>query len=209
VALPHFAATMPLMPSWLVAPAVVVLLAAGALHWSHARAARGFARWWHAAHVAMVAGMVVMFLLPPPGSAGLFGALAAAFGAHAAAMAAVTRRVSGVDSRVWAASMLDQVLMAYMLLPPAARPAALTSAAIAYLVAAAVAWLLVPEKFTCITPPRGVAVRQRVTVAVREQPTVAAPQRFSSRLVGNLTTGVRLTLMAMALAMAWMLLAVH
>ena len=27
MALPHFAATMPLMPSWLVAPAVVVLLA--------------------------------------------------------------------------------------------------------------------------------------------------------------------------------------
>lgn len=205
----HFAAMMPLMPSWLVAPAVVVVLAAGALHWSHARAARGFARWWHAAHVAVVAGMVVMFLMPPQGAAGLYPALAALFGAHAIAQALVTRRVSGVDRRVWAASMFDQVLMAYMLLPPAARPAALTSAAIAYLVAAAVAWLLVPERFTCMTPPRGVPVRQRVAVAVREQPIVAAPQRFSSRLAGNLTTGVRLTLTVMTLAMAWMLLAMQ
>jgi hypothetical protein len=150
-----------------------------------------------------------MLLLPPPGSAGLFGALAAAFGAHAAAMAVATRRVSGVDRRVWAASMLDQVLMAYMLLPPAARPAALTSVAIAYLVAAAVAWLLVPERFTCMTPPRGVPVRQRLAVAVGDRPMVAAPQRFSSRLVGNLTTGVRLTLTVMALVMAWMLLAMQ
>jgi hypothetical protein len=124
-------------------------------------------------------------------------------------MAAVTRRVSGVDSRVCAASMVDQVLMAYMLLPPAARPAALTSVAIVYLVAAAVAWLLVPEQFTCMTAPRGVPVRQRVAVTVHELPIVAAPQRFSSRLVGNLTTGVRLTLTVMTLTMAWMLLAVH
>jgi hypothetical protein len=60
-----------------------------------------------------------------------------------------------------------------------------------------------------MTPPRGVPVRQRLAVAVGDRPIVAAPQRFSSRLVGNLTTGVRLTLTVMALVMAWMLLAMQ
>jgi hypothetical protein len=227
----HFAATMPLMPSWSVAVAVIVLLAAGALHVSHARAARRFARWWHAAHVAMAFGMIVMFLMPPQGAAGLYPALAVLFGAHAMAQALVTRRVSGVDRRVWAASMLDQVLMAYMLLPLADRPAALTYPAVAYLVAAAVAWLVVPERFTCMTPQRGVPVRDRpapsdpapirprsggVAVVGRAVPqrtarpaTSGAAQRLSVRLASNVTTGVRLTLMAMSLTMAWMLLAMQ
>jgi hypothetical protein len=223
----HFAVAMPLMPSWSVAVAVVVLLAAGALHVSHARAARRFARWWHAAHVAMVFGMVVMFLVPMHGNAGLYGALAVVFGAVAAAMASALARlrVSGVDRRVWAASMADQALMVYMLLPIAQRPAALTYLAVAYLVAAAAAWLVVPERFTCMTPQRGIPVRNRpapldsisrqarpgaaVAVLGPSSATTTVAQRFSVRLVGNLTTGVRLTLMVMALAMAWMLLAMQ
>lgn len=227
----HSAVTMPLMPSWSVAVAVIVLLAAGALHVSHARAARRFARWWHAAHVGMAAGMVVMFLVPMHGNAGLYGALAVGFGAVAAAMALALalRRVAEVDRRVWAASMADQALMVYMLLPIAQRPAALTYVAAAYLVAAAAAWLVVPERFTCMTPQRGVPVRDRPappgpapvgprtgeasvaggSVALRSRTDSAATQRFSLRLASNLTTGVRLTLMAMALAMAWMLLAMQ
>lgn len=223
----HSAVTMPLMPSWSVAVAVIVLLAAGALHVSHARAARRFARWWHAAHVGMAAGMVVMFLVPMHGNAGLYGALAVGFGAVAAAMALALalRRVAEVDRRVWAASMADQALMVYMLLPIAQRPAALTYVAAAYLVAAAAAWLVVPERFTCMTPQRGVPVRDRPapldSISAQTRPaaavavlgpslaTATAPHRLSVRLVSNLSAGVRLTLMVMALAMAWMLLAMQ
>lgn len=221
----HAAMTMPLMPAWSVAIAVIVLLAAGALHVSHARAARRYARWWHAAHVSMAGGMVVMFLVPQQGAVGLYGALATVFGAHAVALTAAGRRVSGVDKRVWAAVAADQLLMTYMLLPLADRPAALTYPAVAYLVAAAAAWLVVPERFTCMTPQRGVPVRDRpappnpspadarsvgaVALRGRPQATSAVAQRLSIRLAGNLTTGVRLTLMVMALSMAWMLLAMQ
>jgi hypothetical protein len=48
-----------------------------------------------------------------------------------------------------------------------------------------------------------VALRDRTTATSR------AAHPFSLRLAGNLTTGVRLTLMAMALSMAWMLLAMQ
>lgn len=237
----HFAMTMPLMPSWSAAMAVVVLLAAGALHVSHARAAHRYARWWHGAHVSMAAGMIVMFLLPQGDGTALYGALAVAVGAVAAAMAVMLPRVSGVDRRVWAASMLDQLLMVYMLAPWSGRPALLTYLAVAYLVAAAAAWLVVPERFTCMTPPRGVPVRDRTApyaVLTTPSPVPATPSgamvapaaarsagavalldthastptvahRVSQRLKGNLTTGVRLTLMAMALSMAWMLLSMQ
>jgi hypothetical protein len=175
----------------------------------------------------MAAGMIVMFLVPPPGCAALYGALAVGFGAVTVAMALALalRRVSGVDRRVWAASMADQALMVYMLLPIAPRPAALTYLAVAYLVAAAAAWLVVPERFTCMTPQRGVPVRDRpapsgpasararpaaaVAVLGRSLATTTAAQRLSVRLVSNLSAGVRLTLMVMALVMAWMLLAMQ
>ncbi len=210
----HSAMTLPLMPAWSVAIAVIALLAAGALHVSHARSARRYARWWHAAHVSMAGGMVVMFLVPQQGAAGPYGALAAVFGAHAVALALATRRVSGVDKRVWAVAVLDQLLMAYMLLP-SGRPAALTYLAVVYLVTAAAAWLVVPERITCMTPQRGVPVRDRpappdpspsgarsvgaVALRSRPSPTSTVAQRLSFRLAGNLTTGVRLTLMTMAL----------
>lgn len=239
----HSAMTMPLMPSWSVAIAVVVLLAAGALHVSHAGAAHGFARWWHTAHVSMGAGMVVMFLLPHSGDAVLYVALAVVFGAHAAAMAVALPRVSGVDRRVWAMAAMDQLLMVYMLAPwVGGRPALLTYLAVAYLAVAGVAWLVVPESFTCMTPPRGVPVRDRVAprgavlttgtsvpvnsfggatgqaaarpagaVALLDTPasTPTVAHRVSQRLKGNLTTGVRLTLMTMTVSMAWMLLAMQ
>lgn len=221
----HAAMSMPLMPSQAVAVAVFVLLAVCVLHVAHARAVRGLARWWHAAHVSMSVGMIIMFLVPHHDAGALYGTLAALFGAHSVAMALAWRRVSspssGMDRRVWVAGTVDQLLMVYMLAPLTQRPAVLTYAAVAYLVVAAVAWLLVPEKQPGMTSFRGdldpgPGGLRRVALAPSRSSVAVAPVAVSAVAVAprtspadhapssHLTTGVRLTLTVMSLAMAWM-----
>jgi len=176
-----------------------VLLATAALHTIHARAEHGFARWWHGAHVAMAVGMIAMFLLPHADHA--YAVLAVVFGAHAAAMAMALPRVTGIDRRVWVAAVLDGICMTYMLVPW--RVVAVTAATVTYLAAASLAWASVPRGL--MTPQRaasGAAMRAD-GAATETQP------RTIVRFAGDLTTSVRLTLTAMALIMAWMLLSMQ
>ncbi|RMI28488.1 DUF5134 domain-containing protein [Nocardia stercoris] len=56
---------MALLPWWVRALWVCVLMIAALVHGRHVRACIGFDRWWHGSHVVMAAGMAVMYAADP------------------------------------------------------------------------------------------------------------------------------------------------
>lgn len=193
--------TMPLIPAWSITPWVAAMVAVAALHVWHAGSAPRHERWWHMGHVAMSAGMVVMFLVPHHDHGRLYWIFTVVFGLLAAAMGAgalLLRHATGAERGIWVAAMGDQLAMVYMVIPLAARPAGLTALVVAYLVAAAAVWV---AGRAWLTRVRRAAATAGWTPGVRAGP--------GSAPTFGPTVGVRLSLAAMAVAMAWMLLAMQ
>lgn len=139
------------------------------------------------------------------------------------------------DRWIWGVTTLDQLAMVYMLVPLAQRPAGVTSVFVGYLVLAALAWLVNPLAVVDAIRSRPgpvLEVRAAVATAAARQPAplpVDAVDRTEDalpasdshpdstgdspsvpmRIAADLTLGVRITLAIMAVAMAWMLLAMQ
>lgn len=178
---------MPLLPGWLAVVLAAALGAVGLVHLRHAWAMRGERRWWHAGHMGMAAGMIVMCLLPQPGHAGLYWADVCLFGTlclAAGAYAVASRRRDGRTGWLWAATMTDMAAMAYMALPAADRLTLLSYLLITYLCVEALLWAVIPSR-----------------------PGPASPASLEpGRGPGP---GVRTTLVVMSVSMAWMLIAMQ
>ncbi|MGB9279828.1 MAG: hypothetical protein WCB57_07050 [Pseudonocardiaceae bacterium] len=136
---------MPLLPEWLRIGWVVALVAVIVTHVWHAYCRPGQHRWWHAGHVLMAAGMVVMYLpgsMAQPGlsrdGVGLYGGVALV----TAAATAVLWHREGALNLLWVFSAVDMLIMAYMSLPAAIRPRLLGYALAAYLGCQLLAWSL-------------------------------------------------------------------
>ena len=135
----------PLLPDWLRVIWVVALGVVIVTHLWHAYRRPGQHRWWHAGHIFMAAGMVVMYLPGAMAVPGLSQVGVVLFGGVAVAIAAATavlRRREGALNPLWLVAAMDELIMAYMWLPAAIRPALLDYALAAYLGCQMLAWVL-------------------------------------------------------------------
>ncbi|MGH3547209.1 MAG: hypothetical protein ACRDQU_03605 [Pseudonocardiaceae bacterium] len=157
--------SMPPLPDWLRVVWVVALGVVIVTHLWHAYCKLGQCRWWHAGHIVMAVGMVVMYLPGSMARAGLSRTGVALFGGAAlatAGAAAVLRRREGAFNLLWAVVAVDLLIMAYMWLPAAIRPSPLDYALAGYLGCQLLAWSL------------GLWERDPV-IARRPEPAAAAP----------------------------------
>lgn len=197
----------PLLPTWLRAAWVTALIAVVVVHLAHAYRLPGQPRWWHIGHVVMAAGMALMYL--PPGmhhghgsrtGVALFLGVAVA---TAAATAVLWRREAALNP-LWVVLALDMLVMAYMWLPVAARPAGLDVALAAYLGCQVLAWALGLWDRVPVLARSGPAPMAAGTVATA----VPRPATGATAMVGLIvhsSPAVRITLAVMVASMGYML----
>lgn len=181
--------SMPWLPGWLRVLWAVLLCAVFALHLWHAWSMSGQVRWWHVAHCAMAAGMVVMYLFAQADHRDLYRAGAWFFGVLTLAMVAagaVWWRRDGMPVTLWALAAIGMAVMTCMALPTGDRDKAVTWVLVGYLCAEVLYWLLNPLR------------------------------RFGARRTGenaalasDVTPLLRVTLAVMAVSMAYMLTAMQ
>lgn len=172
---------------------VGVFLAGVAVHCIHSVADRGESGAWHAGHVVMALGMIVMFV---PNSAFSVpnGVTTVIFVGCSVAVLAWLVRASVVGrpvSHLWAFSFADMVAMVYMLGPASRITVPVTAALAAYFSCVAVAWLC-----------GALDDRKSVSVAIGD-----IPKTRAMPLAGTTTAGERVTFAAMAAGMAYMFVA--
>lgn len=177
-----------LLPGWLRAVWIVASCAVAAVHLHHVRMMRGQHRYWHVGHVLMAGGMAYMYL---PHSAHLIssGSGTAVF---ATAMAGSTIAAvlfwlrDGILNPLWILVTVEMAVMAYMFLPMQARSPLLDYLLAVYLAGIGMAWALGKWDRHYVPDRRPVTVRTTVHTT--------AP-------------ALRVSLVTMAGAMAYMLLA--
>lgn len=196
---------MPFLPEWLRVGWAVLLLAAVVAHAAHVRVMSGQRRWWHVAHTAMAAAMMLMYLVPPMSAPVPYrvGLVVFACGAAAVAVATVLlRRREGATNPLWVASGVDLLAMTYMLLPMGSHVAAVNYVFVVYLVTSAVAWAGGLWK-------RAPAFRQPVAAGAGGELVATSDAASSSGRALGLTAessaDVPVTLAVMAAGMAYML----
>lgn len=203
---------MSLLPGWLGIVLGVASIVVIVPHLRHVTVTAGQHRWWHAGHIIMALGMAQMYLLGM-GTPAVDNALSGLFGASTLVVLVVAARCrtrEGVVNPLWIATALDMAAMAYMYAPQSLRPAPLTWLVIVYLVMQAAAWATgawgrMPVFATVpATVPAGGADGGAATSAGGDPMLVPRP---GLGLSGRKDPGVRATLTAMALLMAYMLVA--
>ncbi len=206
----------PLLPDWLRVIWVVALGVVIVTHLWHAYCRPGQHRWWHAGHIFMAAGMVVMYLPGAMAVPGLFQGGVVLFGGVAVAIAAATavlRRREGALNPLWLVAAMDELIMAYMWLPAAIRPALLNYALATYLGCQMLAWVLGWWERDPVTA--------RPPVPAAAEPTMvrAAPGRLAASpsaplarppaavgLIAERAVVIRASLAVMAASMSYMLI---
>lgn len=214
---------MALLPTWLGVVLGIMSLLVIVPHITHVLATTGQHRWWHIAHIVMAIGMAQMFLfgMANPFINGTFAGLFVAITCLLLATTAWSRAREGTVNPLWIATAVDIAAMAYMYAPASARPGPVTWLLIVYLVAQAVAWASgawgkVPTFALEASPsaagsgddPGWRIDADRTACPEGSGPIgVAVAPRPRLGLSGRKDPGVRATLAFMALAMAYMLLA--
>lgn len=196
---------LPFLPEWVRVVWAVLLLAAVVAHATHVRVMSGQRRWWHVAHTAMAAAMMLMYLVPPMSAPMPYRVGLVVFACAATAIAVGTvllRRREGTTNPLWVASGVDMLAMTYMLLPMGSHIAVVSYGFVGYLVASALAWVGGLWK-------RAPAFRQPLAVSVGGEPvtTLEVPSG-SGRALGltaESSADVPVTLAVMAAGMAYML----
>lgn len=208
--------SVPLLPDWLRLVWVVTLGVVIVTHVWHAYCRPGQHRGWHAGHILMAAGMVVMYIPGAMAEPGLFRVGVVLFGGVAVAIAAATvvlRRREGALNPLWVVAAVDMLIMAYMWLPAAIRPAPLDYALAAYLGCQMLAWALGRWE----RDP--VAARPPVPAATEPTMVRAGPGRLAGRpaaplasppaavgLIAERAPVIRASLAVMAASMSYMLI---
>lgn len=136
--------TAPLLPDWLRVVWILALCAVAAVHLRHVRLMSGQRRFWHVGHVLMAGGMAYMYL---PHSAhqvpqwtGTAVYATAAGGAVVVAAALGIR--DGVINPLWSLITVEMLVMTYMFLPMNARSSLLSYLLAGYLAGIGVLWAL-------------------------------------------------------------------
>lgn len=208
---------MPLLPDWLRVVWIVALGVVIVTHVWHAYSRPGQHRWWHAGHIFMAAGMVVMYVPGSMTEPGLSAVGVVLFGGVALTTAVATvvlRRREGALNPLWVVAVVDTLVMAYMWLPAAIRPSLLDYALAAYLGCQLLAWALgLWERDPAIArPPVPAATAPTMARAGSGRPTVvrpSAPLTYPSAAVGLIAERapvVRASLAVMAASMSYMLI---
>lgn len=212
----------PLLPAWLGLAWTAVLGVVVAVHLWHVAVLSGRNRRWHAAHVLMAIGMIVMFA--PAGGTLVPGGLGAAiFAAAAAGLAGVLLAAVAQGARVgrlWLVTLVDLAAMACMfVMMVSTRPGWLAVPLVVWFGLQTAAWasgrLGTVLADGGLGGPRDVVIGERVgvgAVATRRAPGPAgAPTPLSAvpRHGPGHSSAIRMTLSLMALGMAYMLVAMQ
>lgn len=208
---------MPLLPDWLRVVWVVALGVVIGTHVWHAYCRPGQHRWWHADHIFMAAGMVVMYVPGSMTEPGLSRFGVVLFGGVALATAVATvvlRRREGALNPLWVVAAVDMLVMAYMWLPAAIRPSLLDYALAAYLGCQLLAWALGlwGRDHVIAGPPVLAATAPAMARAGPGRPAAArpsAPLTCRSAAVGLIAERapvVRASLAVMAASMSYILI---
>lgn len=210
------AMSMPLLPQWLRIVWALALAGVVGLHTGHAWTRPGQGRWWHTGHIIMALGMIGMYLLGMtyPGLSRAGVVLFAVLTLAVAATAVVVGRREAVLNPLWVASAVDTLVMTYMLLPAAARPAGVSWVLVGYLACQVLAWALgLWDHVAVLQPAPAASAPMPVTTPATEQvhapaPATTNPARSRNRVLGltaHCTPGIRVSLAVMAASMAYML----
>ena len=208
--------SMPLLPQWLRIVWALALAVVVVLHTGHAWTRPGQGRWWHTGHIIMALGMIGMYLLGTthPGLSWAGVVLFAVLTLAVATTAVVLRRREAVRNPLWVASAVDMLVMTYMLLPPAARPAEVSWVLVGYLACQVLAWGLgLWDHVAVLQPVPAASAAVPVTTPATEQvhapsPATIMPARRGDRTLGltaHCTPAIRVSLVVMAASMAYML----
>ncbi|MGH3571972.1 MAG: hypothetical protein ACRDUW_09120 [Pseudonocardiaceae bacterium] len=207
--------TMPLLPQWLRIVWALALAGVVGLHASHAWTLPGQRRWWHTGHIIMALGMIGMYLLgmTHPGLSRAGVVLFAVATLAVATTAVVVGRREAALNPLWVASAVDMLVMTYMLLPPAARPAGVSWVLVGYLACQVLAWALGLWDHVPVLPAPATLAPVRVTTPATEQghappPATIIPVRSRDQVLGltaHCTPAIRVSLAVMAASMAYML----
>lgn len=204
------------LPRWLDVVCTVIFLVILVAHAVHALGVRGRSRPWHGVHVLMALGMLDMFWpadeMPVPATPGKVTFAVAAVGALGAT-AWFSRGERGM-SWPWLIAAVDLGAMAYMFEMMESKNAVVTVLLAAWFLVEAAGWasgrlstVAEREALSLAAEHDGVvsdAGRGPDVAADRSPVTVLAVRRH-----GTYTRSVRLSLVVMALGMAYMLLAMQ
>jgi hypothetical protein len=188
------AMSMSWLPGWVRAGWLVVLAAVALLHLRHVRRCTGQPRGWHLGHLFMTSGMILMYVEPMPGAATSQTGLLV-FGVATCVLAGWTMLLRRRETRwspLWIFTTADMAVMTYMFVPPAHWSHFVTSVCTAFQLAQALAWIF--------------ARWQRLAPAPAAAPVAPAQPSVHCGITAPTVRSVRLSLAALAVSMAYLLL---
>ena len=210
------------LPTWLRIVALAGYALVILVHLRHLRGSTSRCQAWHAGHLLMAFGMIVMFLpttsmiVPAPVGEALFVGAAAAVGAVAAVEFARHRRTAAI----WAVAVIDLAAMAYMFAGASLDP--LTWLLVGWFVLQSLCWAAgsfeqAPRRAddgprTAVAPGVGARTDRLGEIGDRPGGAVATAERSIAGPAlqpATFSPGIRASLAVMALGMAYMLLAMR